>query len=209
MKKKTTLSLNEKIDLILKNQQKILTNEKKILGEELKIEELEKLGLEKEQELKSGEDNALEELKLLQSSLKKNMSSPMKNITKRDIFKGFIGAFIGVMSHFAFTKAVSIAVDISFFRATVLYLVAFAIISVMLYYTGFREIQKRVFLRFMPLRATVLFTVSVFTVLFVNLLFGTLVFPFTFYEAYTLVGASIILAVMGAGAADLLGREVE
>ncbi len=199
-------SLNDKLDLILRNQDKILSNERKILGEEEKIQELEELDLKKDNDLAKNEMNALEELASLEKQLKNSVSNPMKNVTKRDMFKGFIGAFVGVMGHFAFSKAADIAPTLTFYRATVLYIVAFIIIIVMLYYSGFRKIQKHIILKFMPLRALVLYSVSIITVIWVNLLFGKLHMPFTFNEIYNLVAASIILAVMGAGTADLIGR---
>ena len=130
----------------------------------------------------------------------------MRNITKRDLAKGFVGAFVGVMGHFAFSKAADIAPTLNFFQSSVLYLVAFMIIVLMLYYTGFRNIEKHIIAKFMPIRALVLYTVSIITVLFVYLLFGKIYLPLHFLEIYNLVAASIILAVMGAGTADLIGK---
>jgi uncharacterized membrane protein len=199
-------SLNEKLDLILNNQEKILSNEKKILGEEEKIQELEELDLKKDADLEKNELSALQELSNLEKQLKKSVSNPIKNVTKRDLFKGFIGAFVGVMGHFAFSKAADIAPTLTFYRATLLYIVAFIIIIVMLYYSGFRKIKKHIVFKFMPLRALVLYSVSIVTVIWVNLLFGKLYFPLEFTEIYNLVAASIILAVMGAGTADLIGK---
>lgn len=202
MPKKKPKTLNDKIDLILKNQEKILEKEKKILSEEGRIEELEELELQKE----DSEMDSLQQLESLEKKLKDNIQNPMKKISKRDVFKGFIGAFLGVVSHFAFSKAADIALTLSIFRATMLYVVAFLIIVIMLYYTGFRNIEKHVVLKFMPLRALILYSVSIVTVIIVNILFGKIYLPITFESMYTLVGASIILAVIGACTADLIGR---
>lgn len=202
-------TLNDKLNLILSNQDKILKNEQKILGEEEKIEELEKEELRDDKTFEKDEQTALSELANLEKELKMSISNPIKKVTKRDIFKGFIGAFVGIMGHFAFSKAADLAPTLSIARATVLYIVAFIIITVMLYYTGFRKIEKRTIMKFMPLRATVLYIVSIITIILINLLFGKLHFPIHFNELYTLVGASIILAVMGAGTADLIGRGEE
>ncbi len=199
--------LNSKLDLILKNQKKILENEAKILGEEEKIEELERQELEFESKEIKTEEDALNELKNLEKQIKNNNLNPIKNITRRDIFKGFVGAFVGVMSHFAFSKAADLAEKITVFQATVLYLVAFAIIIIMLYYTGFRNVKKHIFMKFMPLRAVILYVVSIITIIIVNLLFGKINFPLHFTEIYILVGTNIILAVMGAGTADLIGGD--
>jgi uncharacterized membrane protein len=199
--------LNEKLDKILENQEKILSNEEKILKEEGHIEELEQEALNEEHMQSQSEEDAMEELHKLEKDLKDSLKShPMKKVTQRDLIKGFLGASFGILGHFAFSKAADIAIGLSIWRATVLYFVAFVVIIAMLYYAGFRKIEKRVILKFMPLRASILYGVSIFTILLINLLFGKIHYPFTFTEIYTLVGASIILAVLGAGTADLLGR---
>ncbi len=199
--------LNSKLDLILENQKQILQNENKILGEEEQIECMEKEELKKEDLELKDEAEVLDELSKLETQFKKNsISSPIKNITKRDLVKGFIGAFVGVMSHFAFRYASEIAENLTFFNSTVLYLVALFIIILMLYYSGFRNVEKHIIIKFMPLRAIVLYTVSIVTIIFVNLLFNKIHFPINFLEVYNLIGASIILAVMGAGTADLIGK---
>ena len=197
--------LNKKLDQILKNQETILENERKILGEEQEIKELGMQELEKENlELSQGE-NTLQSLEELQNSIKEGSRRTVRKITKRDFVKGFIGAFIGVMSHFAFTKAVYIAEGLNFIRSTYLYIVALIIILAMLYYTGFRNIQRQTVLKFLPMRATILYGVSIFTILFVNLLFDQIV-NYSFLGLYNLVAANIILAVIGAGTADLIGK---
>ena len=206
--KNQKVSINEKLDLILKNQTKILNNEKRIIGEETKIEKFETKELKEENIAIKDDKEILEELSNLEKQIKKVSSNPIKNITKRDIVKGFIGAFIGVMSHFTFSKAADIALTLSFLRATVLYIIAFLIIIIMLYYTGFRSVEKSIVLKFMPIRAIVLYTVSIVTIIFVYVLFGKLQVV-SFKEIYILVSASIILAVMGAGTADLIGRGEE
>jgi len=197
--------LNTKLDEILKNQKKILANEEKILGEEKKIEEMESIELEKEDLNQKTEEEALNELIHLEKQLKKNNYSPMRSITKRDVFKGFVGAFAGLMSHFAFSKGYDLGAHLTTYQATVLYVVAFVVINIMLYYTGFRKVQRHLVMRFMPLRAIILYTVSIITILLVYLLFGKVHFPIHFTEIYNVVGSSITLAVMGAGTADLIG----
>ncbi|MEC8339794.1 MAG: DUF2391 family protein [Nanoarchaeota archaeon] len=198
--------LNEKLDLILQNQQRILDNEEKILGEELKLEEMERQDLEGDQKTIHSEEQALKELEKLEKNLKSSISSPLKKITTQDFVKGFIGAFIGVMGHFAFAKAADIALYLDPIRATLMYIVALIIIIGMLYFTGFRKIEKHIVMKFIPLRATSLFFVSIITILFVNLLFNKIYFPLSFTEVYNLIAANIILASMGAATADLIGR---
>ncbi len=58
----------------------------------------------------------------------------------------------------------------------------------------------------MPLRATILYLVSIFAILFVNFIFGKFYPPYNFLEIYNVVGTTIILAVLGAGTADLIGN---
>jgi uncharacterized membrane protein len=110
------------------------------------------------------------------------------------------------MGHFAFSKAADIAKTLSMYQTTILYIVAAIMIVIMLYYTGFRNVEKQVILKFMPLRAMTLYSVSIFTIIFVNLIFGKIHFSLEFTEVYKIVGASVILAVMGAGTADLIGK---
>ena len=212
---KSKLSLNDKLDIILKNQQTILENEAKILGEEEKIlqkeeeiEQLEREEMTNEKNYHTQEEGSLESLLALQQQLENESKKSMRKITKKDFFKGFIGAFIGVMSHFAFLKAVSISEDLTFTRATALLIVAAIIIVTMLYFTGFRQIRNKFVFNFIPLRATILYGVSIFTILFVNFLFGQIQ-DFSFLGLYNLVAANIILAVIGAGTADLIGRVEE
>lgn len=199
-------SLNEKLDKILENQKVILKNEQKILGKEDEIEELEREDLAQDTQANQTEEETLSELTKIEAKLNESMQKPLKLVTKRDMFKGFIGAFVGVMGHFAFSKAADIAETLSFMQTTLLYIVAAFMITIMLYYTGFRNIEKQIVMKFMPLRAIVLYSVSIITIIIVNLLFGKIHFPLNFTEVYNLVGASIILAVMGAGTADLLGK---
>ncbi|MFT4244875.1 MAG: hypothetical protein ACMXYB_05470 [Candidatus Woesearchaeota archaeon] len=209
------LSLNAKLDLILKNQETILQNEAKILGREEKIlqkeeeiEQLEREEMTNEKNYHTQEEGSLESLLALQQQLENESKKSMRKITKKDFFKGFIGAFIGVMSHFAFLKAVSISEDLTFSRATALLIVAAIIIVTMLYFTGFRQIRNKFVFNFIPLRATILYGVSILTILFVNFLFGQIQ-DFSFMGLYNLVAANIILAVIGAGTADLIGRVEE
>lgn len=213
--KNQTSTLNEKLDTILRNQKKILSNEAKILGEEEKI-------LEKEEHIESLEDEELikedrefeqgkgtyDSLLELQKKLESQNKKSLQKVTKKDFFKGFIGAFIGVMSHFAFLKAVDVSYELSFLRATALFIVAAVIIVTMLYYTGFQRVRKKLLLHFIPLRASILYFVSIITILFVNFLFGQIQ-NYSFMTLYNLIAANIILAVIGAGTADLIGRAEE
>jgi len=162
--------------------------------------------LSKEDINQKTEEEALAELVKLEKQLKNNNYDPIRTITKRDVFKGFVGAFAGLMSHFAFSKGYDLGSHLSLYQATVLYVVAFVVINIMLYYTGFRKVQKHLIMKFMPLRAIILYSVSILTILLVYILFGKVHLPIQFTEIYTVIGSSITLAVMGAGTADLIGN---
>jgi hypothetical protein len=206
VKKKKVLVEKDKLDKILEKEEEILMGQKKILKEEEKLEEMEAMDLEGDKEIESGEKDAFSELKKIEKKLSSIQNKPMKKITKRDITKGFVGAFFGIVGHFAFYKGVGIAETLTIFQATLLYLFAFLIITIMLYYTGFKEIEPKLILKFMPLRIIVLYSVSIISIVVVLGLFGKLHFPLHFVEIYKQIGAIIILAVIGAGAADLIGK---
>jgi len=198
--------LNEKLNLILENQKKILINESEILKKEVEVELLEKKELKKEDlEIKS-EEEALEELTKLESEIKKNVENPIKTITKKDVIKSFVGAFIGTVGHFAFYEGVHIAEELNFLNATILYFIAFLIVLLLLYYSGFRKIKKHIILKFLPLRAILIYSVSIVTIIFVYIIFGKLHLPINLFDFYKLISANIILAVLGAGTADLIGK---
>lgn len=196
-------SVNTKLDRILTNQEKLMALEKRILKEEKKIEDYEVQELDHEK----SEDQALKELEELEKEIKENMSSPLKKVTSRDAFKGMIGALVGLIGHFAFTKATDVAYKIDPVRATILYFVAIVILVVMLYYTGFRHVEKVITFKFLPLRALVLYLVSILTIIVIYLLFGVIGFDVGLLELYQIIGGSIVLAVLGAATADLIGRE--
>ena len=215
-KKKTT---DEKLDIILANEKKILENEAKILGEEKRIEglEQEELALEQEEidmekkdlagdlKIEKSEEDILHEMELIEKDLDASKEKILKKITKKDIAKGFVGAFIGITGHFVFLEAAHYSHEINVYRASIFYAVALFIIVTMLYFTGFRSVEKHFVMKFMPIRALLLYGVSILAVLIVNLIFGQISLPLEFVEIYKLVGASMILAVIGAGTADLIG----
>lgn len=213
-KSKTEL-INEKLDRILENEKLILKNEEKILGEEKKLEELEleEIALEKKDlaedtKNEKTEEEILQEMQKIERDMHDRRVKTLKKVTKRDLFKGFVGAFIGTVGHFAFIKGFHLAEEATFTigRSTILYLIALFIIIVMLYYTGFRKVEKHFVLKFMPMRALILYAVSILAVVIVNLLFGYIdVLHLHVEHIYKIIAANIILAVIGAGTADLIG----
>ena len=192
--------INIKLDKILKNQQKILREEKV-------LEELERKELNQEDTIISSEKEALRELEKIGENLKKNISSPLRTITKKDIAKGIIGAFIGIVGHYAFLKGKDFAESLTFSTATGLYIISFLMLVLMLYYTGFRTIEKKIIVKFLPMRATILYLTAIGTIFFVYVIFGILEMPLSFEQIYKLIGANIILASLGSGTADLIGGD--
>ena len=216
VKKSTLEDIEKKIDKVLKKQnnmekvqKELLKKNEELFEEEEKIEKLELKNSEKEEELQEEELTTLEKLSRIENNLKKNSNNIMKKVTKKDLFKGLIGASIGVLSHFAFLKGLVISKQLDLIQITLLYLIALAILIIMLYYTGFRNIEKHFVLKFMPIRVLLLFSVSIFTVYLINLVFAQITFSTSFLDVYKIIGANIILAVIGAGTADLIGKQNE
>lgn len=197
--------LNRKLDLILKNENKILKNEKKLLQEDKTIENFNKEEIADEKADLNEEKVVFNEINAIENELKEN-NSPLIKVTKQDILKGFIGSFFGILAHFTFSEGKVVAETLNFYNATLLYVIAFFTINLILYYTGFRKIKKHLILKLVPYRAMVIYLVSIITIIFVYLIFGEIHLPMTFLHLYNLVAANIILAVIGAGTADLIGR---
>lgn len=211
------LSTDKKIDLILKKlnqieltQKKISKEEEQLIAEEEEMLSLEKKEIVEESVIEKKEDEEIDELKkieALEQNIKKGMKdSPLKRITYRDITKGIIGAFFGVVGHFAFAKGPELAEKFSFFRSTLLFVVSFVIILLFLYFSGFKNVKDKLFLRFFPLRAFVIYFSSIITIIVVLLLYGKIYFHMPFEQIYNTIAAISILAVLGAATADLIGK---
>ena len=205
MEKETT-QLNKKLDKILENQEKILGEEKEILEKEKILEEMEEKDLKRDKDIMKSEKEALQELEKLEQKLKERTQSPLKSVTKKDVAKGVVGAFVGVVGHYAFLKGKEFAQSLNFWNATILYLVSIAMLIIILYYTGFRTVERKTLIKFLPTRVLILYLTAIFTILVIYLFFGILKFSLSFIELYKLVGANIVLATLGAGTADLIGR---
>ncbi len=130
---------------------------------------------------------------------------PLRRITFHDITKGLIGAFFGVVGHFAFFYGHKIAAEFTYFRATLVLLVSILLLLAFLYFSGFRRIAE--YHKYLPIRAVVIFCTAILVSVTVLFLFGVLHFPPTPGELYKEVAAVSILAVMGAATADLIGGE--
>lgn len=159
--------------------------------------------LAKEEREQVGE---LEKLERLEKEIRAEVAPhPLKRITYHDVTKGLIGAFFGVVGHFAFFYGHHLAESFSFARATSILLVSILLLLVFLYFSGFRRVAE--YRKYLPARAAIIFGTSIAVSMGVLFLFGILHFPPTPGELYREVAAVSVLAVMGAATADLIGGE--
>lgn len=203
--------LEEKLDLILSNQTKMIAQESKIVANELQIEKLEADELRNDEKIGAQEREELAELKkieALENELKDDIekSSPLKKITYKDITKGIIGAFFGIVGHFAFVEGTHLSEEFSVLRCTVMYLTSFLILVAFLYFSGFRKITDEVKYKFLPLRAFVIYASAISTAYLVLLLFDSIHFGTPFIDVYRTISSISVLAVLGAATADLIGK---
>ena len=209
----TLKELNKKLDKIIKIQEKILKKEDQIEKEEKEVLKLGRKELAEEDEILRAEKEELDELKKIEELekeiLKNSKSSTLKKVTYRDITKGMIGAFFGIVGHFAFVKGTSIAKDLTFSRATGLFVASFLLLIVFLYFAGFKKINDKLLFKFMPIRAVVIYLSAIFTTVIVLALYGNITFDTQFIDVYKTVGAISILSVLGAATADLVGKVEE
>ena len=189
-------SINRKLDVILQNQQKLLKEETEELAEEEKIEAEEKKEL-----------SELEKLKRLEEKVASSVEPhPLTKITYRDIAKGAIGSFIGVVAHFTFVYGIKVAHEISISRAYALFPISFVIGGVFMYFTGFRKVKDAKILWFLPVRLFVLYIIAVIIAIGV-LLFFSPEFGTEWDTSIKQLSTVTLLGVIGGITADLLGKD--
>jgi len=181
--------LNKKLDQLLKL-------EKRQLKEESSVQNLEKKQIKELSEIESIE-------KQIKSSVGKH---PLRKVTYKDLGKALIGAFFGIVSHFAVLEGINFAENISVFRATGYYFISYFVGFIFLYYTGFRQVKQAKFLILLPVRLTFIYVVMLLAVVSAVYLFsyGQAI---TFIELYKQVAVVSLPAIMGASAADLIGND--
>lgn len=165
-----------------------------ILTEEKKIEQLE------QKELK-------ELVELRQEVEKKVITHPLSKITKADIVRSFIGALIGTIGHFAFFYGVELADKISIMRATSLYVLSAVVAFFFMYYSGFRKVKEVRIFRFIPVRVLVVYLISLIVVLGTLFIFGFIDGDLSLIQIYKTTATTLMLAVLGASTADILGKD--
>ena len=215
--KKTTRKPRGKLDAILRQQEMILKNETALKREEDSIKSLEQKELSMERQALAGEkeeqhtehatEAELVKLEALENEVKQSVREhPLKRVTLKDLMKGIVGAFVGVVVHFTFTYGVEVADRISTARATLLLFLTFLIGAGFLYGTGFRKMEDNKFLWLVPYRAVVLYA----TAIIVTVATLGFFYPQFFADlnlAYRQVAVVNLSAVIGACTADLIGRE--
>ncbi|MBI2142617.1 DUF2391 family protein [Candidatus Woesearchaeota archaeon] len=203
-------SISEKLDAVLSGQKKLLEEEIKIAKEELGGEKKEAEIEEKEEKLeKLGEKelSEIEKLEKIEKEVQEQVKQhPLTKVTLKDIYRGSLGAFIGIVLHYTVFYGVKIAENLTVNRATLIYFLAFVVGMVFLYVTGFRKVRDSAAVKFLPVRVVVLYTVSIIISIGVlYLLFPT--FGRSFEEAYKQTSTVNLIAVIGACTADILGKD--
>ncbi|MAG91631.1 hypothetical protein CMO83_03320 [Candidatus Woesearchaeota archaeon] len=187
-----------------------------ILAEEQKtghkIEDVEK----KEEEIEHKEDQIVKEERKIEKEtekveglekkiVKEVQARPLRKFDIKDINKGIIGAFIGVVAHFGFIYGKEIAKQISTSRASLILFFSYFMIIVLMYETGYRDIKEKRLLRILPKRATLVYLTSLVVIVVIFLLFNLINISEPI-ELYKGVAVTSVLAALGAGTADLIGR---
>jgi len=199
-------SESNKLDKILAMEDKLLNEEKRIETKENKIESEDK-DINKMEAALQKEDTDIEKLEKMEEEIKTEVGGhPLANVTFRDLAKGMIGAFIGLVIHYTFVYGVEIAQNLTMTRATIMFPLTFIVGLLFIYATGFRKIQDKKLLIYMPLRLLVLYICSlVMSILVLYLFYPT--FGNSFEESYKMIAGVMLAAVVGACTADLLGKE--
>ena len=179
---------NQIRDDILEKRNSLPKEEVKVMAEEKKVEE------------------EAEKVENLEKKISKEVrSSPMAKFNVKDLNKGIIGAFIGVVAHFGFIYGKAIAQYITTTRATVLFLFSYLLIIILMYETGYRDIKEKTLLGILPKRATFVYLTSIVVVIVVFYLFNMLDLT-NLNGLYKEIAVTSVLASVGAGTADLIGR---
>src|SRR3990167_3951458 len=93
--------IEKKVDEVLKLEKRQIKEEKLLKKGEDEVTQLEK------QQLKvlASEEEELKKIEQFEKEIRKEVGShPLTKITIKDLGKGMIGAFIGIVSHYAFLE---------------------------------------------------------------------------------------------------------
>lgn len=213
-------SVSEKLDQVMAIENKLLKVENSISQKEDKLAVEEKRIEEEEEKIETDEksvkdisiilqkeESDLERLEKIENEIKSEVGGhPLAKVTLKDITKGLIGAFVGLSVHYTFTYGVEIAHGLTMTRATIMFPLTFLVGLLFIYATGFRKIEDKRILIYMPVRLSVLYICSVMMSVMVLYLFYP-TFGQNFEESYKMIAGVMLAAVVGACTADLLGKE--
>lgn len=147
------------------------------------------------------------EVEKLEREIKQEVTTkPLAKLSIRDLNRGIIGAFIGVVAHFAFFYGKEVAGQITVTRATVLLIFSYLLLVILMYETGYREIKETRLFGVLPKRATAIYVTSLIVVLATLFLFNQIDLSDA-AGLYKQIAVTSVLASLGAGAADLIGKE--
>ncbi|MEK6900357.1 MAG: DUF2391 family protein [Nanoarchaeota archaeon] len=164
--------------------------------------------LKEEKKIEALEEKELQSLQQLKREVAKDSERhPLTKITRADVIRSVIGALIGTVGHFAFFYGVELAERISIARATSLYILSLVVSFLFMYYSGFRKVKEVRIFRFIPLRVAIVYFISIAVVLVTLFLFGFINASSKFIDIYKIVATTLLLAVLGASTADILGKE--
>jgi uncharacterized membrane protein len=196
---RTEREVEKKEEILEQEEKRIELEEKRIENKEKDFGKIDKI-LEKE-------EDDIKKLERIEEEIKAEVGEhPLAKVTLKDVAKGFIGAFIGLAIHYTFVYGVEIAENKTMTRATILFPLTFIVGLLFIYATGFRKIQDKKILVYMPIRLGVLYACSLIMSVVVLFLFYPS-FGHTFEESYKMVAAVMLAAIVGACTADLLGKE--
>ncbi|MBI2546163.1 DUF2391 family protein [Candidatus Woesearchaeota archaeon] len=191
------------------SERKLLSEEKKVEAELKEVEKQEAALGRKESEIELEErkiENQNEKIERIEEQIKHEVTEkPLRKFSFKDVNKGIVGAFIGVVAHFAFVYSKEIAKEISITKATIIIVFSYLLIVILMYETGYREIREKRMLGILPTRATIMFGTSLLVVLLIFFLFNQINLndPVGLYKQ---LAVTSVLASLGAGTADLIGR---
>ncbi len=164
--------------------------------------------LQEEEKIEVLQEKELASLQQLKKEVEKNVGPhPLTKITKSDIGRSTVGALIGTIGHFAFFYGAELAERISMSRATLLYLFSLIVCFFFMYYSGFRKVKEIKVLRFIPIRMAVVYVISIIVVVLSLAIFGFIDTSSHFEYTYKIVASTLLLSVLGASTADILGKE--
>ncbi|MEK6942675.1 MAG: hypothetical protein AABX00_01270 [Nanoarchaeota archaeon] len=188
--------MEQRVENIEKKESKMQKNEIEIMKEEAKIEkETEKI--EKE----------TERIEKVEKQIKKSVTvKPLSIFTMKDLNKAIVGAFVGIVAHYAFVYGKEIAKNISMTRASFLIIFSYILIIILMYETGYREVKEKRFLGILPKRATAIYLTSIIVIIIVFFLFNQLNLN-DLPGLYKEISVTLVLASVGAGSADLIGKD--